>query len=80
MEQLIRDVGYGLRGLWRDRTFAFTTVTTLAVALALVTVVFAIFNAYVLRPYAVRDPGTSRAFAAALAGILSTPTVPEEKR
>ena len=34
----------------------FTTVTTLAVALALVTVVFAIFNAYVLRPYAVRDP------------------------
>jgi cell division protein FtsX len=56
LEQLIRDVGYGLRGLWRDRTFAFTTVTTLAVALALVTVVFAIFNAYVLRPYAVRDP------------------------
>jgi hypothetical protein len=44
MEQLIRDVGYGLRGLWRDRTFAFTTVATLAVALALVTVVFAIFN------------------------------------
>lgn len=56
MEQLTRDVGYGLRGLWRGRTFAFTTVTTLAVALALVTVVFAIFNAYVLRPYAVRDP------------------------
>jgi len=28
----------------------------------------------------VRDPGTSRAFAAALAGILSTPTVPEETR
>ena len=56
MEQLIRDVVYGFRGLLRDRTFAFTTVTTLAVALALVTVVFAIFNAYVLRPYAVRDP------------------------
>ena len=31
-------------------------MTTLAVALALVTVVFTVFNAYVLRPYAVRDP------------------------
>ena len=36
--------------------FAATTVLTLAVGLGLVTVVFAIFNAYVLRPFAVRDP------------------------
>ena len=43
-------------GCWRDRAFTATTVATLTVALALVTVVFAIFNAYVLRPYAVRDP------------------------
>ena len=56
MDHLVRDIAYGFRGLWRDRAFAVTTVTTLAVALALVTVVFAIFNAYVLRPYAVRDP------------------------
>jgi predicted permease len=56
MDQFIRDVTYGWRGLWRDRAFALTTVATLGVALALVTVVFAIFNAYVLRPYAVRDP------------------------
>ena len=55
-EHLARDIGYGWRGLWRDPTFALTTVTTLAVALALVTAVFAVFNAYVLRPYAVRDP------------------------
>jgi predicted permease len=56
IEQLARDVRYGVRGLCRDRAFAVTTVSTLAVALALVTVVFVVFNAYVLRPYAVRDP------------------------
>ena len=43
-------------GLWHSRVFAATTVLTLAVGLGLVTVVFAIFNAYVLRPFAVRDP------------------------
>src|SRR5688572_19178291 len=53
---LFRDLRYAVRGLLRERAFTATTVATLAVALALVTVVFAIFNAYVLRPYAVRDP------------------------
>jgi predicted permease len=55
-EDLFKDVVYSARGLLRDRSFTLTTVATLAVALALVTVVFAVFNAYVLRPYAVRDP------------------------
>jgi macrolide transport system ATP-binding/permease protein len=56
IEHLAKDLRYAGRGLWRDRSFTLTTVATLTVALALVTVVFAIFNAYVLRPYAVRDP------------------------
>jgi predicted permease len=56
MDHLIRDVSYGFRGLWRDRAFAVTTIATLGVALGLATAVFIIFNAYVLRPYAVRDP------------------------
>jgi predicted permease len=55
-EQLAREIRYAARGLWRDRPFTLTTVSTLTVAIALVTVVFTIFNAYVLRPYAVRDP------------------------
>jgi hypothetical protein len=55
-DQLARDLSYSVRGLARDRVFVMTTVSTLAVSLALVTIVFAIFNAYVLRPYAVRDP------------------------
>src|SRR3954466_10124150 len=52
----MKDILYSARGLARERSFTVTTVATLTVALALVTVVFAVFNAYVLRPYAVRDP------------------------
>lgn len=56
LEPLVKDLLYSARGLFRERAFTLTTVATLTVALALATVVFAIFNAYVLRPYAVRDP------------------------
>jgi predicted permease len=55
-EQFGRDVAYAWRGLWRSRAFAATTVCTLAVGLGLVTAVFTVFDAYVLRPFAVRDP------------------------
>src|SRR3954454_12380342 len=55
-DRVLNDVMYAARGLARERAFTATTVATLTVALALVTVVFAVFNAYVLRPYAVRDP------------------------
>ena len=58
LEQLARDLEYGARALWRSPSFLFTTVLTLAVALSLVTVAFAIFNAYVLRPFAISDPGS----------------------
>jgi predicted permease len=56
LEQFAQDLRYARRGLWHSRTFVATTVLTLAVGMSLVTVVFAIFNAYVLRPFAVRDP------------------------
>ena len=56
LNQLTKDLVYSVRGLVRERSFMLTTAATLTVGLALVTVVFAIFNAYVLRPYAVRDP------------------------
>jgi predicted permease len=56
IEQLAQDLRYGLRGLLRSPSFVATTVLTLAVGLGLVTVAFTVVNAYVLRPYAVRDP------------------------
>jgi predicted permease len=56
VEQLISDVRYAWRGLRKSRAFTATTVLTLGIGLALVTVVFTVFDAYVLRPFAVRDP------------------------
>ena len=47
---------YAWRGLRHSRAFVATTVLTLAVGIGLMTVVFTVFNAYVLRPFAVHDP------------------------
>lgn len=57
-EQLTQDLRYAWRGLSRSPGFVATSVLTLAVGLGLVTAMFTIFNAYVLRPFAVRDPDT----------------------
>ena len=55
LDQLAQDLRYGWRSLSKSPVFVVTTVLTLAVGLGLLTVVFTIFNAYVLRPFAVRD-------------------------
>ena len=56
IETLAQDVRYALRGIRRSPGFALTVAATLALGLGLNTTVFTIFNAYVLRPLAVRDP------------------------
>ena len=56
LEQLAQDLRYAGRGLRHSKAFFATTVLTLAVGLGLVTVAFTIFNAYVLRPFAVKNP------------------------
>jgi predicted permease len=57
LEQLGQDLRYGCRTLLHSPSFAATTILTLAIGLALTTGVFTVFNAYVLRAFAVRDPG-----------------------
>jgi putative ABC transport system permease protein len=57
LEQFRQDLRYAWRGMRHSPSFVATTVLTLAVGLALITVAFTIFNAYVLRPFAIRDPG-----------------------
>ena len=56
LEQMLQDVRYAVRGLRQSPAFVATTVLTLAVGLGLITIAFAILNAYLLRPFAVRDP------------------------
>jgi hypothetical protein len=55
-DDLAQDLRYAWRGLRQSPAFVATTVLTLGVGLGLVTVSFTVFNAYVLRPFAVRDP------------------------
>ena len=56
LEQFAQDLCYAWRGLRSQPAFLGTTVLTLAVGLSLLTVAFTVFNAYVLRPFAVADP------------------------
>ena len=56
VESIAQDVRYAIRGFARTPGFAVTVVATIALGLGLNTAVFTLFNAYVLRPLAVRDP------------------------
>jgi len=55
---MLADVRFAMRGFRRSPAFVATVVLTIALALGLNTSVFTIFNAYVLRPLAIRDPGS----------------------
>src|SRR2546429_1525457 len=54
----MNDLRFALRGFRRSPAFVATVVLTIALGLGLNTSVFTIFDAYVLRPLAIRDPGS----------------------
>ena len=58
LERLGQDTRYAWRSFRRAPAFSATVVLTIALALGLNTTAFTIFNAYVLRPIAVRDPAS----------------------
>src|ERR1700678_2878052 len=53
---MLRDLRYALRTLRGAPAFAVTVVLTLGIGLGLNTALFTLFNAYGLRPFAVKDP------------------------
>ena len=53
---MLKDIRYALRTLRGAPAFAITVVLTLGIGLGLNTTLFTLFNAYVLRPFAVKDP------------------------
>src|SRR3989440_1615735 len=55
---MLQDLRFALRGFRRSPAFVATVVLTIALGLGLNTSVFTIFDAYVLRPLAIRDPGS----------------------
>ena len=56
LEELRQDVGYTLRTFRRSPLFVLTVVATIGLGLGLLSAVFTFFDAYALRPLAVRDP------------------------
>jgi len=57
IETCLQDVAYAVRGFRRTPTVALTIVATVALGLGLVAAAFTIFNYFVFRVDAVRDPG-----------------------
>ena len=58
LEWLWEDIRFALRIFKRSPAVALTVIGTLAVALGLNATAYSFFNAYVMTPAAVRDPGT----------------------
>lgn len=58
LEELRQNVAYAIRTCRRAPTFVLTVVGTIGLGLGLLTTAFTLFDAYVLRPTAVRDPGS----------------------
>jgi putative ABC transport system permease protein len=51
-----QDIRYAARGLTRTPGFAIAVIAAIGLGIGLNTTLFTVFNAYVLRPHAVRDP------------------------
>jgi predicted permease len=56
IESVAQDVRFALRSFRRTPGFALTVVCTLALGLGMLATAFSVFNALVLRPFAVKDP------------------------
>ena len=56
IEELRQDLSYAVRTFRRAPLFVLTAVTTIGLGLGLLSTSFTFFNAYVLRPFEVRDP------------------------
>jgi predicted permease len=56
MDRLLQDLRFALRVLWKDRSFAVTTVATLALCLAANVAIFAIVDGVLLKPLPFDQP------------------------
>ena len=56
LDDLLRDLRYGLRVLNRQRMFAAVAVLTLAIGIGATTAVFSVVNGVLLRPLAYPEP------------------------
>jgi putative ABC transport system permease protein len=57
MSNLIQDLRYAVRSLFRQPSFAVTAIVTLALGIGSTTAIFSVVNAVLLRPLPFEDPG-----------------------
>ena len=69
MTTLLQDLRFAIRLLRRIPGFVLTVVITLGIGLGLNTALFTLFNAYLLRPIAVRDPYSLYQLSATTKGL-----------
>ena len=56
MENILKDIRYGIRGFLRQPAFTVITLVTLAVSIGANTAIFSVVNATLLRPLPFKDP------------------------
>src|SRR5215211_4408023 len=56
MPHLLQDLRYAVRSLFRDPSFALSTILTLALGIGATTAIFSVVNAVVFRPLGVERP------------------------
>ena len=56
MERLLQDLRFAGRVLWKDRSFALTTIATLALCLAANVAIFAVVNGVLFKPLPFSEP------------------------
>ena len=56
LESLLKDVRFGVRVLWRDRTVTGAAIVSLGLAIGACTAAFSLVDALMLRPLPVREP------------------------
>jgi predicted permease len=56
MDRLLQDLRFGVRLLWKDRSFSLTTIATLALCLAANTAIFAVVDGVLLKPLPFPEP------------------------
>src|SRR5215212_7136052 len=56
MDRLLQDLRFSGRVLWKDRSFALTTIATLALCLAANVSIFAVVNGVLVKPLPFPEP------------------------